>query len=32
VDGDYASFRNLLPTENFLTRPGGTPPAAAPAR
>ncbi len=32
LDGDYASFRNLLPTENFLTRPGGTPPAAAPAR
>jgi general secretion pathway protein D len=32
VDGDYASFRYLLPTENFLTRPGGTPPAAAPAQ
>jgi general secretion pathway protein D len=32
VDGDYASFRNLLPTENFLTRPGGTPPAPAPAQ
>jgi len=32
VDGDYASFRTLLPTENFLTRPGGTPPAAAPAQ
>jgi general secretion pathway protein D len=28
VEGDYASFRNLLPTENFLTRPVGTPPAA----
>jgi len=27
VDGDYARFRNLLPTENFLTRQGGgTPP------
>jgi general secretion pathway protein D len=25
VDGDYASFRSLLPTENFLTRPGGNP-------
>jgi len=32
VDGDYASFRNLLPTENFLTRPVGTPPAPAPAQ
>jgi general secretion pathway protein D len=32
LDGDYASFRNLLPTENFLTRPAGTPPAAAPAQ
>ena len=32
VDGDYASFRNLLPTQNFLTRPGGTPPAPAPAQ
>jgi len=32
VDGDYASFRNLLPTENFLTRPGGTLPAPAPAQ
>ena len=28
VDGDYASFRNLLPTENFLTRPAGGSPAA----
>jgi general secretion pathway protein D len=25
VDGDYASFRNLLPTDNFLIRPGGAP-------
>jgi len=32
VEGDYASFRNLLPTENFLTRPGGTPPATPPAQ
>ena len=32
VDGDYAGFRNLLPTESFLTRPGGTPPAPAPAQ
>src|SRR3970282_3055418 len=29
VDGDYAGFRNLLPTQNFLTRPVGTPPAPA---
>ncbi|MDH3321068.1 MAG: hypothetical protein OEO84_15465 [Betaproteobacteria bacterium] len=28
VEGDYAHFRNLLPTENFLTRPGGRAPAA----
>jgi len=27
VEGDYARFHNLLPTENFLTRPG----AAAPS-
>jgi MSHA type pilus biogenesis protein MshL len=27
VDGDYARFRNLLPTENFLTRPGASVPA-----
>ena len=27
VDGDYARFRNLLPTENFLTRPGASTPA-----
>ena len=27
VDGDYANFRNLLPTENFLTRPAGSAPA-----
>jgi general secretion pathway protein D len=27
VDGDYARFRSLLPTENFLTRPGGSAPA-----
>jgi MSHA biogenesis protein MshL len=27
VDGDYATFRNLLPTENFLTRPAGSAPA-----
>jgi general secretion pathway protein D len=27
VDGDYARFRNLLPTENFLTRPGASAPA-----
>jgi general secretion pathway protein D len=27
VDGDYARFRNLLPTENFLTRPAGSAPA-----
>jgi len=32
VDGDYARFRNLLPTESFLTRPVGTPPAPAPAQ
>jgi general secretion pathway protein D len=32
VDGDYARFRNLLPTENFLTRPGGTAPAAPAAQ
>lgn len=32
VDGDYANFRNLLPTENFLTRPAGTPPTAPPAQ
>ena len=32
VDGDYASFHNLLPTENFLTRPGGTPPATPAAQ
>ncbi len=25
VEGDYAGFRSLLPTENFLTRPGGNP-------
>jgi general secretion pathway protein D len=32
VDGDYAHFRNLLPTENFLTRPRGNADAAgAPA-
>ncbi|HJS38279.1 MAG TPA: type II and III secretion system protein [Burkholderiales bacterium] len=32
VDGDYARFRNLLPTENFLTRPRGNSDAAgAPA-
>jgi general secretion pathway protein D len=31
VDGDYASFRRLLPTENFLTKPGGVP-ADAPAK
>jgi hypothetical protein len=32
VDGDYAHFRNLLPTENFLTRPRGNSDAAgAPA-
>jgi MSHA biogenesis protein MshL len=28
VEGDYARFRNLLPTENFLTRPGARAPAA----
>ncbi|MEO8718254.1 MAG: secretin N-terminal domain-containing protein [Burkholderiales bacterium] len=28
VEGDYARFRNLLPTENFLTRPGASAPAA----
>jgi len=28
VEGDYASFRGLLPTENFLTRPGDRAPAA----
>ena len=28
VEGDYVRLRNLLPTENFLTRPVGTPPAA----
>ncbi len=27
VDGDFARFRNLLPTENFLTRPGASAPA-----
>ena len=27
VDGDYARFRNLLPKENFLTRPRGSAPA-----
>ena len=27
VDGDYARYRNLLPTENFLTRPAGSAPA-----
>jgi general secretion pathway protein D len=32
VEGDYARLRNLLPTENFLTRPGGTPPAAPAAQ
>jgi general secretion pathway protein D len=32
VDGDYAHFRNLLPTENFLTQPRGNSDAAgAPA-
>ena len=28
VDVDYANFRNLLPTENFLTRPNPAAPAA----
>jgi MSHA biogenesis protein MshL len=28
VEGDYARFHNLLPTENFLTRPGAVAPAA----
>jgi general secretion pathway protein D len=28
VDGDYRSFRTLLPTENFLTRPNPAAPAA----
>jgi general secretion pathway protein D len=32
VDGDYASFRNLLPTDNFLVRPGGTAPATPAAQ
>jgi len=32
VEGDYAGLRNLLPTENFLTRPVGTPPAVPPAQ
>jgi general secretion pathway protein D len=32
VEGDYARLRNLLPTENFLTRPVGTPPAAPAAQ
>jgi len=32
VDGDYASFRNLLPTDNFLIRPGGTAPATPAAQ
>ena len=32
VEGDYASFRNLLPTENFLTRPAGAPPTAPTAQ
>lgn len=27
VEGDYAGFRGLLPTGNFLTRPGGSAPA-----
>jgi general secretion pathway protein D len=32
MDGDYGRFRNLLPTENFLTRPRGNADAAgAPA-
>jgi general secretion pathway protein D len=29
VDGDYADFRSLLPTADFLTRPRGPEPAAA---
>ena len=32
VDGDFASFRNLLPTDNFLVRPGGTAPATPAAQ
>lgn len=32
VDGDYASFRNLLPTDNFLIRPSGTAPATPAAQ
>jgi general secretion pathway protein D len=29
IDGDYARFRNLLPTENFLTQPKGDADAAS---
>jgi len=28
VEGDYARFHDLLPTENFLTRPGAAAPSA----